>query len=139
MLDDAAPLMTPWECIFSWLLQGSTYCGEERDGNEYDVNIFSCTDPNLIAAGYPRESGGTIQTALSQSEHGTLCVKKSPLGVFLLRPLLSTWLLLLQISHITMHLPLASGTQRSSSPSNAERAPTVASVTVAGEEVQQFS
>lgn len=65
---DAAALMISWEYVFCWPLQGSTSCGEERDGNEHGVDIFSHTDVNLGAAGLPRESGRTIQTGISQLE-----------------------------------------------------------------------
>lgn len=78
---DTAPLMIPWECIFSWQLQGSTLCGEDRDGNEHGVDIFSHTHLNLIAAGLPRESGGTIQTRISQSDSMAPSVRRTYLWV----------------------------------------------------------
>lgn len=65
-------------------------------------------------------------------------MKNLPLGGFPLRLLLGPWLLLLQISHVTMYLPLAAGTKSSSSPCNAERALSIASIILAGEEVLQF-
>lgn len=41
-------------------------CGEERHANERGLNIFSPIAPNLITADFPRESGGAIQTGITQ-------------------------------------------------------------------------
>lgn len=39
---------------------------EERHENEHGLNIFSPIALNLITADFPRESGGAIQTGITQ-------------------------------------------------------------------------